>query len=84
MELHEEIERIETREDLVRFVDHLLEDLESNREDWENPTLELFLDGLSMQIDGMDSLYRNLGKESPVKPSWRLFADMLCGAKMHE
>lgn len=84
MKFVRETDSIETREDLVRYVERLREDLLSNKEDWENPTLERFLDAMSAQINSLDQLYKNLKKETPVVPSWKVFAEILSGAKIRE
>lgn len=80
----QETDSIETIYDLARFVEKLREDLLSNPDDWENPTLESFLDGLSAQIEGHEQLYKNFRRETPIAPSWRVFAEFMAGAKIHE
>jgi hypothetical protein len=85
MELYEEVLAVETKDDLRRVVERMKEDLLNNPAKWENRTLEQFLDAMAEQIDGMDALYKNLNwGPTPVKPSWRVFADILYGARIHE
>ncbi len=46
MDLHQQIGKIKSKEDLADFVAALRLDLEANPEKWENPTLERFLSAM--------------------------------------
>lgn len=84
MEIHDQIELIKSKEDLANFVEALKADLVANPDDWENQTLERFLDAMSAWIYSMENAYRNMGKEFPEQPSWKMIADILYAAKMYE
>jgi hypothetical protein len=84
MELSERARGITSKEDLADFVATMLQDLEQNRAEWENPTLERFLVAMESWIRSMDNFYRNTGQDIPVTPSWRTLADILYAAKMYE
>lgn len=84
MELHEQIDNIRTKDDLALFVGRLKEDFLSNRDEWENPDLEMFLDAMSAWISSMDNAYKNMGKDVPVQPSWSAFARILYASKTYE
>jgi hypothetical protein len=84
MELSELVARIESKEELADFVGQLLKDLEENRIEWENPTLERFLFAMESWIRSMDSFYKNTDQEVPVTPNWRTFGDILYAAKIYE
>lgn len=84
MELHEKVGAVTTKEDLATFVAALKNDLIANKDDWENPDLERFLDAMSAWIFSMDTAHKNLGKETPVQPTWRVFADILLAGKIYE
>ena len=84
MELHERIDLIKTKDDLADFVEALKNDLISHPEEWENRTLERFLDAMSAWIKSVEGAYKNLGKEVPVRPSWKIFADILYASKIYE
>jgi hypothetical protein len=45
--LHEQVAAIETRADLVAFIEALRDDLVTDPLRWENPTLESFLSALA-------------------------------------
>jgi hypothetical protein len=84
MELHERVERIRSREELVDFIHALRADLLARPDEWENPTLERFLEALAAWTGSMDAAYQNTGREVPDQPSWKVLGDMLMAAKMYE
>ncbi|MGN6317227.1 DUF7660 family protein [Trinickia sp.] len=84
MKLTDQVRNIASKEDLADFVGALLQDLEQNRGEWENPTLDRFLLAMESWIRAMDNFYRNTGQDIPVTPSWRTLGDILYAAKMYE
>jgi len=73
---------VETRDDLARFLSAVLADFRSTGEaEWENGTLDRFLDGLSAFADA-----RLLEAPEPdqEQASWRLFAEILRAATGYE
>jgi hypothetical protein len=52
VDLHQQIGKIQSKEDLADFVAALRLDLEANPEKWENPTLERFLSAMEDWISG--------------------------------
>lgn len=92
MELHEMIERVDSKESFLEFVAALRSDLEAscaeeqispsspyspNARGWENPDLSRFL-------EAMHAWTEDMGERVPASPSWRIFADMLMAAKIYE
>ncbi|KOS66335.1 hypothetical protein AEA09_16415 [Lysinibacillus contaminans] len=59
MELYERVENIKSREDLIKFINHLRKDLQSNSAEWENITLEDYLEAMEAWINDMDGYYLN-------------------------
>lgn len=84
MEIHEQVDRIESRQDLIVFIEALRENLLRNADDWENPTLERFLAALAAWTTDMDGYFRNRGEQIPSQPTWRLIGSMLYAAKIYE
>ena len=80
----EKIQAIQSREELVDYVFSLLEDLRENPNEWENRSLEQFLSAIGAWMQDMDGYYRNIGKETPNVPSWKIFAEILTAAKYYE
>ena len=50
MELHLQIAEVDSREKLADFVGALRLDLKTHKNEWENPTLEQFLDAMEAWI----------------------------------
>ena len=84
MGIHEQVDRIESRQDLIMFIAALREDLLRNPSDWENPPLETFHAAVAAWTTDMDGCFRNRCEQVPLQPSWRLTGDMLYAAKMYE
>jgi hypothetical protein len=84
MELHRQIAAIGTKEELADFVTALRDDLETRRDEWENPTLERFLSAMEAWIRSMDQYYTNTGQQPIQTPTWRTLADILYAAKIYE
>ncbi len=59
-------------------------DLADHPHEWENHTLERYLDALAAMIDSVDSLLANRGENLPKQPSWALIAELLVGASGYE
>jgi hypothetical protein len=73
---------VETRDDLARFLSAVLADFRSTgAAEWENGTLERFLDGLSAFTDARVSESPDIGQE---RASWRLFAEIVRAATGYE
>lgn len=84
MHLHEMINEIRSKDDLLRFLTALRKDLVTNKEDWENPTLDRCLEAMQGWIQDMNSYYSNTNQTIPEQPTWKVFADILYAAKIYE
>jgi len=70
--------------DVVRVVIELADDPRRHPSDWENPTLERFLDALPASLEALPSLYANRGDSLPDQPNWKIFAELLVMASGYE
>lgn len=84
MELHEQVDSISTREDLIAFVERLRDDFGAATSDWENTDILRYLDALAAWTADMDGYFENRGEPVPEAPTWRLVAQMLLAAKHYE
>lgn len=78
------INEIRTKEDLLKFLSALRKDLVINKENWENPTLESYLEAMEAWVEGMESYYVNTNQSIPEQPTWRVLADILYASKIYE
>ncbi|MEH7356242.1 hypothetical protein V7150_22260 [Neobacillus drentensis] len=84
MELYEKVENVNSREDLIEFINHLRMDLQTNKDEWENITLEDFLEAMEAWVNDMEGYYSNSNQSVPKQPSWKTIADILYASSMYE
>jgi hypothetical protein len=84
MLLHKMIDEIRSKEDFIKFLSALRKDLATNNDDWENPTLERYLEAMEAWIGSMDGYYMNTNQPIPEQPTWKMFADILYASKIYE
>ncbi|MFE5028235.1 hypothetical protein ACFRAO_34235 [Streptomyces sp. NPDC056656] len=77
-------DEIRTRDELVAFVRDLHQDYLQRGHDWENHTLDHFLEALAAWMAGSDGWYRNFGKEVPANGDWTFIARALSAATVYE
>ncbi|MFE0699891.1 hypothetical protein [Streptomyces sp. NPDC058872] len=73
-----------TRESLVAMIQGLCDDFRRRGEEWENRTVEDYLDALAAWITDSPGSYRNLGEEMPSGGDWTFFARALSAAVVYE
>lgn len=82
-ELHNK--QITSRKDFVEFLKLLHKYYTSKPEDWENNTLESFLEALSDYAEDISKYYKNTKQDrSPETADWQVFAEILKGAIVYE
>jgi len=79
-----ELREVASPGDVAQVVDRMLADLQAHPSEWENHTLERFLDALARCIKAQPQLYANLGEQYPGTATWRLFAEALVVATGYE
>jgi hypothetical protein len=84
MRLHEMVSGIQSKADLLMFLQEAAEDLRTHPEEWENNSLERYLSALANWLTEPDAYYRSKGSAIPVTPTWQTFAEMLIAAKTYE
>lgn len=83
--LNRAAETASSRAEFVQFVHLLLEDFRTSGQEWENNTLESFLEALMASAADLDGYYQNFKINVDAdKPSWRVFAEMLHAARVYE
>lgn len=56
----------------------------SRGQDWENSTLDRFLEALAAWTESSDGWYRNFGKDLPANGDWTFIARALSAATVYE
>ena len=77
--------KVTDRKSFTAFIKLLCKDLSENPQDWENKSLENFLEALSSYSEDIQGYYDNMKLGINAEdPSWRVFADLLMGARIYE
>ncbi len=84
MTLMQQVEAIESREDLTAFIRAVAADLDRNPADWENDRFETYLDAMMSWTDDMPGYFSNQRLDIEAGPEWRLFGMVLLAAKIYE
>jgi hypothetical protein len=84
MDINERIDSIRTREDLASFVRFLHKDLSQHGDQWENPTLERYLEAMSAWLADAEGYFRNRDDQPPGAPTWKLVAEILWASAIYE
>lgn len=83
--LVEKGEAIASKADFTDFVRLLFHNYRNHPNEWENGSLNLFLQGLVGFVENMEGYYQNLGAAVDLeRPGWRVFADILLAARVYE
>lgn len=76
---------IKSKSDFVIFLQKLCNDYKTHGTDWENSDLGSFLDALIAYTEDVDGFYQNQGETIDLSnPGWKVFADILAGARIYE
>jgi len=78
-------EKIKSKQEFVVFLRELHADYLQNGKDWENTSLERFLEAMIAYTEDIQGYYENTNQNIDAnKPSWKVFADILEGASIYE
>lgn len=75
---------VNSKEDFIQFMSSLINDLKNNSDNWENKSLQEYLEALQSWTEDMDGYYLKNNLPVPKDINWGLFADILTAAKMYE
>lgn len=77
--------QVSDRQSFIFFLESFHQDLLINKEKWTNNTLEDFLEALARYVDEIQGFYDNTGQKLNADiASWKLFSDVMQGAKIYE
>jgi hypothetical protein len=79
-----DLNKISNHTDVAQVAERMLTDLRAHPAEWENPTLERFLEALAASLEGLPGLYANRGERFPESPTWKIFAEALVMASGYE
>jgi hypothetical protein len=84
MELVEQVKKIQTRDDFVTFVQCLARDIRERPEQWENTSLESYLEAIAAWVQDMNGYYLKCGEKVPQHLTWKHVGEILLAARIYE
>lgn len=73
------------RKEFINFVKNLRVDFIKNNAQWENKTIEDYLESMSAYVEDIDGYYKSTNQEVNLeKIDWEIFADILKGSSIYE
>jgi hypothetical protein len=73
------------RQSFIKFLELLHQDFLKREPEWENPNLDSFLKAMIAYTQDIQGYYNNTNQNiNADTPSWKVFADILKGAKIYE
>lgn len=74
-----------TKQEFIHFIENLKTDFIENKEQWENKTIEDYLEAMSRYVEDIDGYYENTNQDIDLeKIDWKVFADVLKGSSIYE
>ena len=80
----DDVDSVSDRHDLATYINLLRLDMRRNPEEYENLTLDDYLEALAAFITDMDGYCKNRGEKMPEHPSWSMIASCLAAASIYE
>ncbi|MDH6123626.1 DNA-binding transcriptional LysR family regulator [Kitasatospora sp. GP82] len=77
-------DEVRSREDFAAFIREFHAEYLERGDDWENATLDRFLDALAGWVEDSPGWYRNFGRDLPAEGDWSFFARALGAATVYE
>jgi hypothetical protein len=79
-----DIDQVNSPGEAAEIVQCMLRDLLAHPDEWENSTLDRFLEALAESLEGIPQLYANRGAQFPQTPTWKIFTEVLIMASGYE
>ena len=74
-----------TKQEFILFIENFRTDFIENKEQWENKSIEDYLEAISRYTEDIDGYYKNTNQDINLeKVDWKVFADILKGSSMYE
>jgi SPX domain protein involved in polyphosphate accumulation len=74
-----------TRYDFIEFLKEFRKDLKDNKSNWENKTLEDFLEAMEAYAEDVQGFYDNMKMDIDANvPTWENFKTIMKGASIYE
>jgi hypothetical protein len=75
---------VDNKEDFIKFVKFLRQELKNEPSYWQNTDLGSFLEAMAGWTEDMEGYYINNNLSVPSNINWKFIADTLTAATMYE
>lgn len=76
--------KIKSKLEFIEFLEILKNDKSSNANEWENKSIEEYLDGVKSWVEDMDGYYDNMHESVPSNINWEFIALLFYVGKIYE
>lgn len=74
-----------SKQEFIQFIENLKLDFIENKEQWENKTIEDYLEAISHYVEDIDGYYKNSNQDINLeKVNWKVLSDILKGSSIYE
>ncbi|GAB0156762.1 hypothetical protein CHRYSEOSP005_20290 [Chryseobacterium sp. Alg-005] len=74
-----------TKQEFIQFIDNLRSDFIENKDQWENKTIEDYLEAMSRYVEDLQEYYLYTNQNIDLeKVDWKIFSDILKGSSIYE
>lgn len=84
MDINQQLEKIKTKQELIVFIKSLRDDFKHDKENWQNLTLEAYLESMEAWLNDSGDRPMNTGKKIEELSKWELVATILYAGKIYE
>ena len=76
--------KVNSKEELLAFLDVVLRDHAKNGTDWANQDIPSYIDALQSWLEASDGYYENRNEDAAKISPWRRMADAMAAARIYE
>lgn len=84
MEFYEKIEQVTTKNQFLEFLNLLNKDFKLNVDEWENKSIDNYLEAIESWIEEMEGYYKNNNLPVPNNIDWNFLATIFYVGKIYE
>ena len=78
------INRVNSKEEFLKFMFELRCDKEQKSEEWENGNITSYLEGICSWVEDMEGYFENMDMDIPTDINWKFIATLCYVGKIYE
>lgn len=82
--LGESINKIDSKDDFIKFIELLADDKSNNSLDWESVDVVSYLNSIKSWLEDMEGYYKNMNLDIPNNIDWKFIATLFYIGKIYE